>query len=85
MNSLAKKTLVVAAATALAVTVSAQVRNRAAVLRFQNTISQNLGGSGGVITGPPPTSLSPVVVAIPVPLTPPGTGAGNGPSAEADI
>lgn len=69
MNSLAKKSLVIAGATLLAVTVSAQVRNRANALRIQNTIVTNFGGAGGVITGPPPISLSPVVVATPVPLT----------------
>ncbi len=77
MNSLAKKTLVIAGATLLAVSVSAQVRNRANAIRFQNTIVTNFGGSGGVITGPPPVSLSPFNVAVPVPL---GGGPGGAPT-----
>ncbi|MEZ6016923.1 MAG: hypothetical protein R3F49_17525 [Planctomycetota bacterium] len=83
MNSLAKKTLVIAGATLLAVSVSAQVRNRANMLRFQTVIS-NLGGGGGVITGPAPTSLSPVVVAVPVPLSPGGNGGSSAPNAGID-
>jgi hypothetical protein len=72
MNSLAKKSLVIAGATLLAVSVSAQVRNRVNVARYNAVVTNSLvGGTGGVITGPPPTSLSPVVVGTPVPVTPP--------------
>ncbi len=77
MNSLAKKSLVIAGATLLAVTVSAQVRNRANAIRMQNVIVTNYGGTGGVITGPPPVSLSPFVVVAPVPL---GGGTGGAPT-----
>lgn len=84
MNSLAKKLLVVAGATVLAVSVAAQVRDRATAARLGNVVVSNFGGSGGVIIGPAPTSLSPVVVAVPVPFAPPGGGGPNGPSAGLD-
>ena len=71
MNSLAKKALLLGGATLLAVGVNAQVRDRATMARYQAYIQQigvggGTGGSGGVINGPRPTPLSPVVVTTPV-------------------